>query len=300
MRQAARAILARSVMRLEAGDISGFEEDVLTVHRMARLLDRAPTLIEKLVAMRPMETAACHVDRMAAASGKLTPEQARTLAKHLESLGELTSYSQNIDDGERFMFMDVMQTIAHSGPDRRARVINTVRTDFRDETGIPRWVAPFLPIPCEEAMRVANTNFDGLLVASAQRTYAERVTALKAWQENVEQRGQSNWLGMFSADWADSALMPHALRLETRFTSARMERRFAMIELLLAAYKLEHGVFPESLHDLPVDSTDLFSDQPLVYSPQKNSYELRSVGPDLEEGAPLHSDFDEIFPRLAR
>jgi hypothetical protein len=300
MRLASRAILARSVMRLEAGDISGFEDDVLTVHRMARLLDQAPTLIEKLVAMGPMETDACHVDRMAAASGKLTAEQARSLANQLESLGELTSYARDIDHGERYFVLDIMQTIAHGASDRRARIINTVLNGFRDDTGIPQWVAPFLPIPCEDTMRVANANIDGLLIASTQRTYAERISALNAWHDNIQARSQSKWLGMFSADWPDSALLPRPARLETRLTSARMECRFATIELMLAAYKADHGVFPEKLDDLSVDSTDLFADQPLTYTLHKNGYELRSVGPDLEDASTVHADFDEIFPHLAR
>jgi hypothetical protein len=149
-------------------------------------------------------------------------------------------------------------------------------------------------------MRVANANIDGLLIASMQRTYTERISALNAWHDHIQSLSQSTWLGMFSADWPGSALSPRPARLETRLTSARMERRFAIIELMLAAYKSDHGVFPENLGDLPVDSTDLFADQPLTYTLRENGYELRSVGPDLEDASTVRADFDEIFPQLAR
>jgi hypothetical protein len=266
---------------------------------MARLMDQAPTLIEKLVAMGPMETEAAHVDRMAAASGKLTADQARSLARQLESLGEMTPYARNIDHGERYLLLDSLQMIAHSAPDRRARVINTVLSGFRSDWGFPGWTAPFLPIPCEQTMRVANANIDGLLIATTQRTYAERISALNAWQDNIQSIRQ-NWMSMFSADWPDASLLSMPARLETRLTSARMERRFAIIELMLAAYKSDHGAFPDNLDDLSVDSTDLFADQPLTYTLNKSGYELHSVGPDLEDAANIHADFDVIFPKLAR
>ena len=55
---------------------------------------------------------------------------------------------------------------------------------------------------------------------------------------------------------------------------------------------------PDSLSGLNVDATDLFNDQPLVYTVQPNGYELHTSTPDMFNDAKVSADFKAIFPPL--
>ncbi|HUB27882.1 MAG TPA: hypothetical protein VL992_20830 [Tepidisphaeraceae bacterium] len=288
---AAQCLLARSVVRLQAGDIAGFQDDVLSVHRLARLVDQTPTLVELVVALGPIETDACHVDRLAADSGKLSSDQARNLADQLNALRDLKPYVDKVDRGERYMTLDLMQIIAHASLERRTRIVNQIA--YSD---IPEFIIRFGPIDCEAAMQTLNQCYDGLIIAATQPTFSRRIAAMQLWAERINQwRQRDPFLNALTPDWPACSLMPTLERLETRVTSTKMERRITVIALLLTAYKADHGTYPESLASLPVDSTDLFNDQPLVYAAHANGYEVHTSRPDLFTAAEVRADFDAIF-----
>src|SRR5207248_7198433 len=48
-RGAANALIARATLSAQAGDIDSAREDLMTVHRLARLFAQGPTLVERLV-----------------------------------------------------------------------------------------------------------------------------------------------------------------------------------------------------------------------------------------------------------
>jgi hypothetical protein len=299
LRSASRALLARSVIRLEAGDVAGFEQDVLAVHRLARLVNQSPTLIEAIVGMGDMEGAACHIDRLAAGSGKLSAERARNLAGQLSSLGEIKPYIVDVDQGERYMTIDLLQSIARSAPDRRSRLINDIFGVFTHPAGMPKFAARIWPIRCAKAMKTLNQFYDGLVAAAAQPTYVTRMSALKLWDEQAEQlRQEPRIFSFLSSDWPAACLLPTLDRLEQRSTATRTERRIAIIALMLAAYKADHGSYPERLDVLPVDSDDLFVDRPLTYVPHQDGYDLRSAGLELLADRAVHDDFAAIFPQM--
>ena len=299
LRQASRALLARSMIRLEAGDIAGFQRDVMAVHRLARLMDQAPTLIELLVAMEPCETGACHADRLAAASGKLSPQQERDWAGQLASLRNLNSCTSKIDRGERFMQLDIMQTLAVSDAAKRARILGLMFGGFIRSTGFSEPAARFWPIHFAEAMRELNRYCDGMIIAAEQPTYSGRMSAIGLWSVQVQELQRRNpILAGLSADWPVATLMPSLSRLETRSTTVKMEKRLTVIALMLAAFKTDHGVYPDSLNELGVDTDDLFSDRPLDYVSHKDAYELHSAGENLSLTGGVREDFEATFPQM--
>ena len=116
-RECGHLLLMRAMIRLNAGDIDGFREDLLAVHRLARLLGQSPTAIERVIARETLEIPACQAGRVAAASRKLSADQDRVLATDIASLGDLPPMSDSID-GERFMILDILQTLATIPPDQ--------------------------------------------------------------------------------------------------------------------------------------------------------------------------------------
>jgi len=298
IQDAGRALLTRAMLRLEDGDVAGFEDNVLAVHRLARLLAQAPTLIEQLAAWGPLESAACRVDRLAAASGKLSAEQLRQLRDQLAALGEMPPYAACIDEGERFLTLDIMQTIAHGSPERRDLAANVMCHGNLDiPKGIPDLAVRFWPIPCEDSMRLLNDYYDGMIAAAREPTYPRRIAALNLWNEDLVKLHGRNWIfSVVSPDLAVSALMLSPVKCENHFDETRMERRLTLIALALAEYKAGHGNYPVNLGGLPVDSNDLYVDRPLIYAPNDKGYLLYSVGPDMTDDGGKGDDIAANVP----
>jgi hypothetical protein len=284
LKEVGAVLHARALMRLEAGNGAGFTEDILTVHRIARLLGQSSTMVERVVAMA-IEVSASLADVAAARSGKLTPQQARDLIAALTEVGDLPGYVDTIDRGERFLGHDIVQALAAMPPTEAGRLFNALQ----DRYTAPPWLFRFLPIPYERTMREMNQAYDGMVVAAHQPTYAQRVEALRLWITDVDREVQSGaYVNLLSADWAISLLLPTLERANERTETARMWNHLARVALALAAFKAEKGSYPASLvelspaylRDVPIDS---FVERPLVYARQGDGYRLYSVGPNMKD-----------------
>ncbi|MDB5354674.1 MAG: hypothetical protein JWN24_1127 [Phycisphaerales bacterium] len=277
-----RALLTRASLRLEAGDTDGCRRDLMTVHRLARLLGQGATMIDRLVGTA-LEIDACRAGRAALATGKFKAEESRAMAAELAGLADLPPMVDAMDVSERYMLLDTMQLAARVGPVRAGEVFN----HLSGRNVMPPQVFRWIPMPYEQTMREANLWYDGALVASRQRTYAERAAALQAWEAATSHlHSNQQAFEVFSADWPLSLFLPALNRASVRTETARTERRLSQVACALAAYNADHGSYPATLADLtpqylaaiPLDS---FSEKPLRYAPTPKGYTLYSVGPNL-------------------
>jgi hypothetical protein len=303
MRDARRPLLSRALLRLEAGDVAGFREDVLTVHRLARLMGQAGTMIERMVAAKGMEIPACRIERLAAASGKLSAEEARSLAAELASMPQLRPIAECMDTGERFMVLDTMQTLARLGPVRAARLMDAVTSGTG---GAPPGIAfMLLPVPYEETMRVMNHFNDGALSAIRQPTYARRIAALNLWDSEVKKlAGQNPVSKVLSSDWPATIFLPALMQAEQNADVTLMENRLTQVALALAAFKADRGAYPAVLQELSPAylsslPDDFFSGRPLVYSRTSDGYRLYSVGPNMiDDGGKSQRPGDDLLVQV--
>jgi hypothetical protein len=279
-----RALLTRASMRLEAGDTDGCRRDVMTVHRLARLLGQGSTMIDRIVGVA-LEVDACRAGRAALATGKFKADDARAMAAELAALADLPSVLDAMDVSERYMLLDTMQLAARVGPVRAGEVFNALRGQELMPPQVFRWI----PVPYEQTMREANFWYDGALVASRQRTYAERAAALQAWEAATNHLHSNHQaFEVFSATWPISLFIPALNRANVRAETARTERRLSQVAFALAAFKADHGSYPATLaeltpKDLATVPLDSFSETPLRYAPTAKGYTLYSVGPNLND-----------------
>jgi hypothetical protein len=284
LKEAGHTLYVRAQARLNAGDSAGFIEDALALHRLARLMSHASTMVERVVAMS-IEISAAQLDAQGAQSGKLSPQQAKQMIAALDALGELPTYLDTIDHGERWLGLDVIQVLAKLPPTEAGRLLNGIQGRHT----YPAWTFRFLPIPYERTAREMNQAYDGMITASNQRTYPERRAALNLWSAEVE-RGvqQGAYLNLLSADWAISLLLPALDRATVRIEKARMQYHLARVALALSAFKAERGAYPAALAELSpafltTVSIDSFVERPLVYERASDGYRLRSAGPDMKD-----------------
>ena len=298
LRDVCRPFLTRALIRLEAGDAAGFREDVLTVHRLARLLGQASTMVERVVANGWMEIPACQVERLAAANGKLTAEQARILAAELEAMRDLPPIMDCIDVLERFAMLDLLQSAARMGPARAGRLFSEV---MGDRAGFSGPIYRFIPMPYEECMRRFNHFYDGAFAATRQPSYSKCLAAMRLWdRETSKIRAKNRVALMLTADWPVMFFMPSLFRPYTLEYRARRENRLTQVALALAAFKGDHHAYPATLAELSPGylraiPIDLFSEKPLIYSPTAKGYKLYSVSSNIvDEGGSSTKPADDI------
>jgi hypothetical protein len=307
LRRACHALLTRAVLRLEAGDAAGFREDVLTVHRWARLLSQAQTLIERSVAV-DLDRSASETDLLAAHSGKMPATDLRKLCEELGRLGELDSPLDAIDSGERYMVLDLLQWMAQGGPNRVAFALEQIFNSFAFKGNASlgtRIGTQFLPVAYDQCMTRMNAFYDGLLAAARQPTWKARHNAIALWEADVNALAQRNRVAVFlSSDWPMVLLLPSITNFVTKSESATAYSRLARVALALAAYRVEHGRYPDALSDLsPQDIAnvpdDPFADAYFKYAPAGDGYKLYSIGPDMLDNGGAGDDLDASIASAA-
>jgi hypothetical protein len=298
LKAAGSALLTRASARIASGDLDGARQDLSDAHRLARLMGQGPTLIERAVSMN-MESAACGVDRAAAASGKLSLEQLRDFAKELSSMPELAEPSECANISERYMFLDALQSLARSNPAEAAQVWSGIS----NHPMAPPWVYYFLPIPYEKTMKSGNHWHDGYLAAVRQPTYALRHAAFVTCEQTATDLAQHSHFGPLSPPWALGLFMPALNRIEQRWETSRAELRLTRVAVALAAYKSDRGAYPPTLSDLsPAFLSELppdnFTDRPLIYARTDHGYTLYSAGPNMLDDGGSTASGDDIVASL--
>ncbi|HZZ43183.1 MAG TPA: hypothetical protein VFE58_09615 [Tepidisphaeraceae bacterium] len=303
LRESTRALLTRAAIRLETGDVAGFRNDVLAVHRWSRLLSQSQTLVERLVAI-DMERTACLMDRFAATSGRLPATDARAHADDLAHLSDLPSPVDIIDAGERYFILDLCQWMARGGSNNVAVFLDEIVGPGGGQVhSWTKFATHFLPLQYEDSMRTMNAFDDGVIIAWRQPTWAQRRQAMQLWEDDARQLGSRNLLNDFlSGDWPVRFLLPSFTHIMELDESAHAELRLTRIALAISIYKSQHNTYPASLTDLtPADvSADPFTDASFIYTRTPTGYRLYSVGPNMIDDNDNHQkpqdDISASFP----
>jgi hypothetical protein len=290
MRWSQRALVARSLVRLDAGEVDGFRSDLLAAHRVARLLGQGMFMVDRAEAGK-MEICACLAGRVGATTGKLSRDQARALADDLVALGDLPPELDPMGEGERFIELDALQYLAKIGPARTGDLLVAVMQPHDAVFEANAFL--FTPLAYERMMRGVNHLDDGVMAAAKLPTYPKRIAALELRDRDFKGEGLWNAVsGIVWGEWPVKWFVPPGMMGPTcREFQGKMEMRLTWIALELSAYKADHGAYPQTLTELSPGylrevPVDLFSEKPLNYSRQGGGYLLYSVGPNMaDDGA---------------
>ena len=125
----ARAFGARAMLRLQTGQVEEASRDLLTLHRLARLVsDEPPTMINRLVGMC-MEAVALTGDIKLAQWEKSSPRIVREHLKQLQALPPLADIISVFEETECFVYLDTIQMISRG----KWTVKNIQGEGFREE-----------------------------------------------------------------------------------------------------------------------------------------------------------------------
>lgn len=327
LRDAARVLKCRAMLRLGEGKVDDAWADLLAVHRLGRLAGEGATLIDALVGIA-IEGIAGQGDNVLVASGKLTSAQALKMRDELRRLPPVPSMADRIDLGERFMYMDAVCTIARKGVDQMQSILDGGSSSGDLVKGVLNW-AGRVAIDWDVVLRMGNEWYDRMVAAGRKPTRAERKAAMgevdrdiKALAAKARDPKTLAWALLGSPRQMVSERMGQvfvALLLPAVSAACEAEDRAAMTRELaglgfaLAAYRAEHGRYPGRLADLApkyVDTVpgDIFSGGELRYRSEGDGFLLYSVGRnekddggrgyDDRDDSPQSGDWDDLIVRV--
>ncbi|MEX0702911.1 MAG: hypothetical protein WD069_12515, partial [Planctomycetales bacterium] len=259
LRDAARLLTARAMLRLGEGKVAAAKADLLACHRLARHAAEGHFLVERIVGAA-FENIACESDAAFATSGALSAEQALAYRAALEKLPPFPSTDQLFDRGERFTYLGAVLYVAMDAQKGKTEIY----TQITDRT------FPVAGIDWDIALRRGNELFDGMVAAGrapkrAERRELSRKSTAK-FLESLEDDAKRPWLAIGRkllagrslreqtsdaiANVLLSILLPAQGALFDAQDRAQMRLDLARVALALAAYRAERGGFPPELDKL--------------------------------------------------
>lgn len=283
LRNAASVLSCRAMLKLGSGNVDGAWEDLLAIHRLARLVVQERALISHMIGLA-IEDSALEIDVAVATSGKLTALQAAEFLKQIRSLPEFPNTRDAIGVHERFQALDMVMSLHRAGqyrlePDPMLRWVNETFDDVVAGLDEPGFAArqSALTESAEETTRKCEefiSKYTGAVGTS-------RMLLASRW-------GRRRILSMLIASTVIAIALPNVAASDASVTETRMHRRLTEIALALSAYHARAGCYPESpsllvpayLSGIPADT---FTGEPLHYRLEGNGYVLYSVGRDMRD-----------------
>lgn len=309
LRDFTRALVVRAMQRAASGRIDEAWDDLMAVHRLARLAAQGPTLIEGLVG-GAIEGVACAADRALLAHVELSPRQIARMRADLDQLAPVSPIVDKIDVGERFMLLDTMSTAV----DLMAQ--GTIEED--DDLAALKSISASA-VDWDRVFADGNVWFDRYVAACREPNRARREVELAKLDEEFEQKTKDGQgvrtriaaaLGSREAITERVGLGLYNLMLPAMSAAcSAQDRRTLDLEVTklafaLAAYRADHGSYPQKLADLVPGyiakvPEDVFAGRPISYTLDDEGYILHSFGANGEDdvGAALALDNygDDIF-----
>lgn len=308
------ALEARAMLRAKAGKIEAACDDLLTCHRCLRLM--ASMLIgQYALGTRTAEIELCQTELKLLHYCRPSVKQVERMRTGWATLPPTSSLVNRIDVGERFRFLDAVCLLDREGPTALQQLFGA-RSATLDEDSLQKAVSDQL-FDWNEPLRAGNQWFDKQVAIYRMSDRKKRDAALERTHVDLEQmttdaRGTSlfalGWLAkktvntaqgkmagasllqLFDSDFSGILNVGDQLELHLAFTQAGMA---------LAAYRAEHGEYPERMEELVPKyiaqlPRDLYGEHAaLHYRRESSGYLLYSVGPN---GRDEQGSESENFP----
>lgn len=280
--EACQCLSARSVMRMKQNDANGAWNDVLALHRLARLIDTPANLLQPLIASA--------IEREAADSGislttrDLLGDNPEAILHELTAMRPLPSIAEACE-GERLVVLDAAITLAKSISTGQ----NIDKCNYID---------------INELLIILNAWHERGMVPTRLPPSPQRLAAKKAYQQQVDEYYRSRpdprlravlaaaggWATRKMAThlFADTLLFTGYARIGGNEDKANTAHNIEVLAVALAIFHKDTGRWPAALEELspryvkeiPMDP---FSFKPLIYRTTEDGYVLYSVGADATD-----------------
>lgn len=313
-RELASILSLRATWNLGAGRLDAAFADVLTIHRLGRLISRGASMIEMLVGIA-IEAIAVDCELTILEHGQPSAKQASAFQAELRKLPPRGSPADKIGLFEQFLFLDAVQDSVRTG--------NNLPAEIELQGKTPEQIAD--AIDWSVILRMGNGYYDRMEAAARLQTRIERTNAnklidtdLSALPKKVQAitinakdppakiRAQlsekigATFVGM---------LLPAVRKISEADDRAEQTFRNVLVASALAAYSADNKKYPEQLADLVPKymakvPSDVFNGGDVIYKKTDAGYLLYSVGSNAkDDGGTLLTDDsrgDDLGVRMPR
>jgi len=291
-RAIARALRLRAMLNIGEGSPERAWQDLLAIHRWARLIAQGPFVIDQLVAIAIENNAFAAITTLLG-STSLSPELARQVLQDLSHLRPLSRVADVLDQGERLYLLDAITAGSRKG------LGSFIAADLNSGENKPSAFQPLdrITVDWNASLTEANAWCDRIAAACRLPTYSERTRAFERLaaefqnQETQSFRGTRWTLAPLSIEVRSDmlatktigCLMPTFAPSLNVQDAANTRQSLAQLAAALAVYRADHGDYPEALEDLvpdiiPTLPTDLYLAKPFIYKRDADGYLLYSTG----------------------
>jgi hypothetical protein len=309
-RELAAALAARALLHAGEGRFDDAWRDLLACRRLGRLVARGGTLLESLVGIA-IDQVASSAELAFLDRARLNAEQAQAHLRDLQRLPPLPPLADKMDLGERLVFLDSVQLVQRGGLEALEGLGDAGAPRKKPD---PRARQALDGVDWDPALRTANRWFDRVAAALRVKDRAAREKELDRIEEELralkknavdpaavvkalrggEDPGKVE--GQKIGDILISLLMPAYNKVQPAADRVEQAQRNQYLAFALAAYRADHGRYPERLDGLAPKYLaqvpgDLFSGKALTYRPSGDGYLLYSVGVNgRDEGGRWYND----------
>jgi hypothetical protein len=310
-RDIAAALTARAMLRLREGKLDDAWQDLLTCHRLGRLLGRGGDSIEGIVGS-VIDRLAIDSDLAYLERADLTATQIQDHLKDLQDLPPIPPLANKIDLCERFTHLQTVQFARRGGVEMLDALADGRPAPPKPDADGEKALAA---IDWAPALRDGNRWFDRIVAAMRIMDRPDRQRELKRIEQDIvalnnrareparlaeillgpPDKTVSNGIIQSFDDFIGGSIVAFRVLQDSHDRDEQVQRN-EQIAFALAAYRRDHGDYPAKLDDLapkylPAVPDDLFSGGPLIYRPSDKGYLFYSIGVNgFDEGGRSRDD----------
>jgi hypothetical protein len=293
-RELVLALASRAMLEVNDGKPAEAWADLLTCHRLARLLARGGTFAAYVHGVA-LDLVAGTADVAFLDRAGMSAKQIHGCADDYRALPAISALADRVDVGERFLFLNEMMLFAKHGFWYVEQLAGGKANDLRDE--------PVPNVNWDPGLHAANQWFDAVVAAMREPDRPTRQAQLERIEgEQKEMKARTTIRQEIAAAVADVDTSPNqkgslcgevllgltapaVFKLQEAADRYEQGERNLRVAFALAAYRVDHKSYPRTLNELApkyldMIPDDLFTGQPLTYHPIENGYLLYSLGPN--------------------
>jgi len=307
-RELANALVARAMLGVGQGANDKSWQDLLACHRLGRLVERGPTLIDGIVGIG-IDRAASKADLAFIERTKLNAKQFEMCLRDVQKLPAMSGLAGKVDLACRFEFLDNVIMMDREGLNSLEDLV--AKALQKDPNALPRAILANTSL--DPAFKYGNHWYDRMGAA-----YREKDRGLR--QKKLEQIDEE--IKILKPDWEkelkqlrtdvkklqDEGAHPEAVlklvtersmkligtvvfalsvpsvsKLQNSWDGVRQNQENVTLAFALEWYQRDNRRYPQKLEDLAPKylkeiPLDIFSRKPLIYRPSEKGYLLYSVG----------------------
>jgi hypothetical protein len=301
-REISTALVARAMLHAGAGKFDEAWQDLLACQRLSRLLMRGATLSEYLIGVA-INSVASSAEQALLERANPTAKQAQAWLRDLQRLPPGLGVADIVDLTERCTYLQTMLQLRRS-PHKILKVLEGMDYELlgqqpkSSDKEVPRAVLESLD--WDSILRSGNGWCDRMVAAhrikdhtTREKEFEQIDKELRALRKKVGIRAElsealssaapAKAMSKKLGDSIIGLLLPALPRIQRWVDRNEQVQRNLYLAFALAAYRADHGRYPERLEALAPAyleqvPDDLFSGKALIYRPAEKGYLLYSVG----------------------